>query len=290
MSSIYKNLSSEDLKFDKTNSSFNLSDKAAKAPSLAGIKIAIFFSFILSFVGLAGAGYLYQQVNAERRQRQALEASQMQIQEKASAFQQATKKYQEQIAGLTQQVEDVREERENAAKNLAERQTEIDSMKKQIQSLEDRNTMLEADASTFREQLSKVAVPETTEEAADNETGEAAEAAVEEAPASAVNGPAPAPAAAGVKQAVEPAKTEPAPAKKPKILTVNRKFNFVVIGLGIQDGIKMGDTLYIQRAGKTLSTVQVEKLYTNFAAATIVQESKKDQVKEGDDVVRSENQ
>jgi len=69
-----------------------------------------------------------------------------------------------------------------------------------------------------------------------------------------------------------------------KVLTVNRKFNFVVINQGLQDGLKMGDTLKVLKQGQESATIQIEKLYDKFSAATIVEEDPKQQVVEGDEI------
>ncbi len=73
----------------------------------------------------------------------------------------------------------------------------------------------------------------------------------------------------------------------PKVLTVNRKFNFVVINQGLQDGLKMGDTIKVLRSGQEIARVQVEKLYDKFCAASLVEEDPKQQVIEGDEVQRA---
>lgn len=72
-----------------------------------------------------------------------------------------------------------------------------------------------------------------------------------------------------------------------KVLTVNRKFNFVVVNMGLKDGLKIGDQLKVVKGGADSATVQVEKLYDRFAAATILTEDPKDQVVEGDAVRKS---
>lgn len=67
-----------------------------------------------------------------------------------------------------------------------------------------------------------------------------------------------------------------------KVLTVNRKFNFVVINQGLQDGLKMGDKLKVLKQGQESATIQIEKLYDKFSAATLLEEDPKQQVLEGD--------
>ena len=91
-----------------------------------------------------------------------------------------------------------------------------------------------------------------------------------------------------VAAAVEPAESTGAPATTgaagAKVLTVNRKFNFVVINQGLQEGLKMGDKLKVLKQGKEVATVQIEKLYDKFSAATLVEEDPKQQVVEGDEI------
>ena len=65
---------------------------------------------------------------------------------------------------------------------------------------------------------------------------------------------------------------------------MNRKFNFVVINQGLQEGLKMGDKLKVLKQGKESATVQIEKLYDKFSAATLVEEDPKQQVVEGDEI------
>jgi myosin heavy subunit len=71
-----------------------------------------------------------------------------------------------------------------------------------------------------------------------------------------------------------------------KVLTVNRKFNFVVVNQGLQDGLKMGDKLKVLKQGQDVATIQIEKLYEKFSAATLLEEDPKQQVVEGDEIRR----
>ncbi|MFH1800550.1 MAG: hypothetical protein ABH891_06880 [Candidatus Omnitrophota bacterium] len=73
----------------------------------------------------------------------------------------------------------------------------------------------------------------------------------------------------------------------PKVLTVNRKFNFVVINQGLQEGLKMGDKLKVFQQGQGVAMVQIEKLYDKFSAATLITENPKKQVVEGDEIRRA---
>ena len=100
--------------------------------------------------------------------------------------------------------------------------------------------------------------------------------------------PAPGPATPSVaaNQPVQSSETSAAPAATAgaKVLTVNRKFNFVVVNQGLQEGLKMGDKLKVFKQGQEVATVQIEKLYDRFSAATLVEEDPKQQVVEGDEI------
>ncbi|MCM8812035.1 MAG: hypothetical protein NC910_03180 [Candidatus Omnitrophica bacterium] len=69
-----------------------------------------------------------------------------------------------------------------------------------------------------------------------------------------------------------------------KVLVVNREFNFVVVNLGSNDGIEVGTRMNVFRSGKQIGAAQVERLYENMSAATILVEEQKTQLKEGDTV------
>ena len=73
-------------------------------------------------------------------------------------------------------------------------------------------------------------------------------------------------------------------AQSGKVLVVNREFNFVVVNLGSRDGIRAGARYEILRGGQRIATAEVEKIYDNMSAANLLQEEKKSEVKEGDEV------
>jgi hypothetical protein len=80
------------------------------------------------------------------------------------------------------------------------------------------------------------------------------------------------------------AKPVETPVRGKQVMTVNRKFNFVVINLGLKDGVKMGDRVVTERDGKPSGVAEVEKLYDSFSAATIVEERESGAIREGDAV------
>ena len=74
------------------------------------------------------------------------------------------------------------------------------------------------------------------------------------------------------------------PPSEGKVLVVNREFKFVVVNLGERDGMKAGRFLDISREGRPVARVQVERVYDNMAAANMLPEATKADIKEGDQV------
>jgi len=66
-----------------------------------------------------------------------------------------------------------------------------------------------------------------------------------------------------------------------QVLVVNKEFDFVVINLGENDGLKVGSKLQVFKDDQLLGTVEVEKIYGNMSASTIMPDAKKDLIKEG---------
>lgn len=201
-----------------------------------GMKLALALALILSLAALGGAGYLYQLVNSERQDRQALEASQVQFEERAQSLEAEAEHYRSEIEGMRAQVNTLRTERDQLKANLGKNQSEVAGLLAQIKEL--------------REQI---IVP------------------------------------APVVESSPPVLLEmekPATPKIPKVMTVNHKFEFAIINIGGKDNVKMGDKFKVERQGKTIANLKVEKLYDEFSAATIVEELGGATVNEGDSIVR----
>ncbi|MFZ5803203.1 MAG: hypothetical protein ACOY3K_08925 [Candidatus Omnitrophota bacterium] len=72
--------------------------------------------------------------------------------------------------------------------------------------------------------------------------------------------------------------------REPQIMTVNRNFNFVVINIGMDHELKMGDRLEVLRNEERIAEIQIEKLYDRFSAATILSEKGGASIEKGDRV------
>lgn len=77
------------------------------------------------------------------------------------------------------------------------------------------------------------------------------------------------------------------PRQKGKVLVVNRDFNFIVVDMGYQDKLDKGAFLALTRGGKPVARVQADKIYDQFSACTITEESKSNPIQEGDLVAKS---
>lgn len=75
------------------------------------------------------------------------------------------------------------------------------------------------------------------------------------------------------------------PRTKGKILVINKDYNFVVIDLGSQDGVEIGNLFSVYHNDVYLGEVKVEKVHDSMAAAGFVSAQVKDKVNEGDKVV-----
>jgi len=72
----------------------------------------------------------------------------------------------------------------------------------------------------------------------------------------------------------------------PKVMTVNRPYQFVVINQGLKDQIKIGDHFGVKRSGRSIATLEVERLYPSFSSAVIVSESEDSKIRPGDFIHR----
>ena len=229
---------------------------------------------------------------AMQAQLEKLQAEQTRMDGEKAALKQQLEGHQGMIADLQKKVEDLEKKAKDAQAACgvtpADLKTDPLSTPQPFKNTSAAPTGVTAISTPETESASLVFKPASTSGAA---VVQDAAPASSPAPAPAVSapvrsGPPVAVAEEPVKEAAQPAQVSSvvaAPAQS-KILTVNRKFNFVVISQGLQDGLKMGDKLKVLKQGQEVATIQVEKLYDKFSAATLVEEDPKQQVVEGDEI------
>ena len=67
-----------------------------------------------------------------------------------------------------------------------------------------------------------------------------------------------------------------------QVVVVNREYDFVVVNLGKNQGLSVGQEFQIVRGDAVLGKVKVEKVYDELSAAAILPESQKENIREGD--------
>lgn len=159
------------------------------------------------------------------------------------------------IGRLTKDLEQAQTQYKQASNQLTDLQSERESIKKQLSDLESAKDALEAKMAELSThptvELDKVVVGEGSMES----SGGAVSA-----------GPATSPGSG-------------------QVVVVNREYDFVVMNMGKNHGLSIGQQFRIVRGGETLGTVKVEKVYDELSAAAILPESKKDSIREGDQVI-----
>jgi len=241
-----------------------------------GLRIIAALSFIMSLAACGFGVYIYDLVRQEVTQRehlisqiQTLKGGSDQLQEKAFT-------YRGEVDELQKEFQRLRNDGQIFKKELEKGRIEVSDIQEKIAQLEDKDQQIEAAVSDLRRPaMGPVVEPSFSEPAQFSEPENSNEAAVE-----------PVFENDGAPQAEATFDDIPA-VTYPKIMTVNRKFNFVVLNMGSKDDLHMGDRLIVERDGKAVGSVAVEKLYDNFAAAAIVEEKQSGEIKEGDIVRKS---
>lgn len=257
MSSLYKSLSDEDLKIEK-ESLKNFEKKLRDTSNGSALKAAVIGAFVISVVSLIGSAYLYQSLNKEKRQREALEAAQIQIREKAAAFEQDAEANKTEISKLGEQVGKLTSFRQEIANQLAQSRKEVSELRTKLKAIEEKSAAMEEETEEIQTDLDSQPIGPEIAGAEDSKSDEA--------------------------KSEEGIPLEPAVIKEPQVLSVNSKFNFFVANVGLKNNVDIGDTLNVERDGKVIASATVEKIYDNFSAATIQNQTKDNPIKEGDAV------
>lgn len=71
-----------------------------------------------------------------------------------------------------------------------------------------------------------------------------------------------------------------------KILVLNKEYNFVVINLGSKDGIKIGDLFSVYHENQYLGDVTIGKIHDAMASGDFDSQEIKNKVREGDKVIQ----
>ncbi len=176
------------------------------------------------------------------------------------------------IGRLTKDLEQVRNDAKQNTSQFSDLQKERDVMRKQLADLEKAKSDLEAKVMELSGrptvELDKVVVGDT--------------------PRGAVSGGAAArPVSATATAAVIPSSASLGAAggsSDGQVVVINREYDFIVMNLGKNHGLSVGQEFQIVRGNAILGKVRVEKVYDELSAAAILPNSQKDSIREGDAV------
>jgi hypothetical protein len=209
-----------------------------------------------------------------------------------------------QLDEAAQQLSTERQEREELTKNLEGRQREIERLTKDVEEIRTERTELSEQAAKLKAQLKSAQRQLASAEKAKEDM----QAKMLEMPMPAgfdqpsVNldpvvvrnqsqaGAAMDPAALSAAGPVSmPALSAPSPVNASNISTnqgqvvvVNRDYDFVVMNLGRNHGLEIGQEFQVIHGSEVVARIKVEKVYDELAAAAIMPDSKKDAIREGD--------
>lgn len=256
-------------------------------------KVAVIVLGVLTLLSIAGAGVAVVLQMQERVLRLAREkelrlvkAENTQLQEQLG---EATKANQELEADLAQaktnlqdslkQLAETQKENEELAKAVDQRQDEVNRVSKDLEQIRTERTQ-------FTQRIAQLTQQQETLETA-LDTIETAKTELETKVLELSQGQ---PTVELEKVVVTDAGTANAPSAfggpQGQVVVVNREYDFVVMNLGKNQGLTLGQEFQVMRDNQVLARVKVEKIYDELSAAAILSPSDKAAIREGD-VVRA---
>ncbi|MBI4598351.1 MAG: hypothetical protein HY737_08140 [Candidatus Omnitrophica bacterium] len=179
------------------------------------------------------------------------------------------------IGRITKDLEQSRNEAKTVSAKLNQLQTERDGLRQRIAELEKAKTDLQASSGEGGEptvELGKVKV-----------NGEAPVAMSIASASAPVGRTIATPSGVGASASSKPS-AGASSASDGQVVVVNREYDFIVMNLGKNQGLIVGQEFQVMRNREVLGRVKVEKVYDELSAAAILPNSKKDSIREGDSV------
>ena len=180
---------------------------------------------------------------------------------------------------LSAQIEEEKKGKEELARAVSDKQTEVSQLKQGLDQARNDSTSLnqqlaraQADLNELQKELqsvkeAKAALEEQTTQSA-QQSVDLQKVVVNKSDGTALQG------------AMAPS----GPNLSGQVLVVNREFDFVVVNLGKNNGMQVGQMFEVYRDNDVLGRVKVEKVYDALSACAIQPDAKKDQLREGDKV------
>ena len=263
--------------------------------------IAIFISLSVAF----GAFYLFQREHARNvvleatldeltAKQKASDAKLMDAQKSLAGLESKLKDTNNQIDTLTVQLQQEKAAKEEALAKIDQMRSDLDQQKASRADLENKLNKAQNDLKAIQARVGSI---ESEKAALESKVKDLEAKSNVELGKIVVNPEAvAAPKAQDDKSkgAGKPAATTPAVKKEEakavalegKVLVLNKEYNFLVMNLGNKDGIAVGDTFAVYRGDKYIGDVKVEKVQDAMSAAGFASDDVKNNVKEGDKVVK----
>jgi hypothetical protein len=191
-----------------------------------------------------------------------------------------------QIDRMLEDLDRSRTEQRSLTDQLSRVKQEQDGLQKQLGRLRDENTGLEQKVVELSKhptvELDRVVVNPTTTAPASPAGPNPVSVTGPSPVGQDVSSPSPQPQnAAGINPYAPSAPNGPT---EGQVIVVNREYDFIVVNLGSNQGLTLGQEFHVVRGDQVLGRVKVEKLYDELSAAAILPNSNKDAIREGDAV------
>ena len=197
-----------------------------------------------------------------------------------------------QLDEVSAQVTQERQEKEGLAKAVDQRQQEIDRLAKDLDQakteragLTDQLTKSKSELKVLQKRLAQAEKVKADLEARSNELASSSTQPTVNLDTVVVNNTgadaegAAAPTGTGASPSASSGVSSPT---QGQVVVVYRDYDFVVVNLGKNHGLEIGQEFQIMRGSEILGHVKFEKVYDELAAAAILPDSKKDAIREGD--------
>jgi len=249
-------------------------------------------------IGVAGTAIVFQmrerdlrlqresELHSLRIEKEELEQQVVNVQEAKEQVESDLGRAKTQLDQMTGQLADEREAKAALVKSIDERQREIDRLGKDAEQLRsDRDqlteqvTKLKGQQQELQAQLTQVQQAKSDletrlTELVDQPTVELDRVVVTD------------PSMAGSSDMLPLGALQPAGSQissvQGQVIVINREYDFVVINMGRNQGLQIGQEFQVFRGERALGRVKVEKIYDELSAAAILPETDKDALREGD--------
>jgi hypothetical protein len=201
----------------------------------------------------------------------------------------------QELAGAEEELSRVNAQREELSRSLEERQRQLDQMTVELDAARNAQAEMTRQVSGLnneREELrQRVASLEDAKQLLETKVSELSQhptVELDKVLVSGAGGQTPAVLAPPSPVALEiapPLGAAAAAGLNGQVVVVNREYDFIVMNLGRNHGVTVGQELRIVRDQQELGRVRVEKVYDELSAAALLPQAQEDQIQEGDAVV-----